>query len=224
MQTKLLRVLQEMTFERVGASEPVKVDVRIVAATHQDLEELMRRGPVPRGPVLPAQRHHHPHAAAARAARGHRRAGPALPPRSTPAQRQGPDHIDDDALEALKAYDWPGNIRELENVIERAVVLAETSVITAKELPDDLLDDLHDGYPPPSADPDHSANGPPVEWSAGQEEWETTQDAIERDRLVRALAAANGNKAQAARALKLPRTTLLGKLEKYGLIPKRVKV
>ena len=62
VQTKLLRVLQEMSFERVGSSQPITVDVRIVAATHQDLEALIAAGPVPRGPVLPAQRHQPPHA------------------------------------------------------------------------------------------------------------------------------------------------------------------
>ena len=65
MQTKLLRVLQEMTLERVGSNDPIKVDVRIIAATHQNLEELIRQGRLPRGSLLSSERVPHSRAAAA---------------------------------------------------------------------------------------------------------------------------------------------------------------
>ena len=78
-QVTLLRVLQEGEIKRVGSADSVKVDVRIIAATHRDLPKLVKVGQVPRGPVLPAQRHQHPAAAAARAGGGHPAARPPLP-------------------------------------------------------------------------------------------------------------------------------------------------
>ena len=78
-QTKLLRVLQEGEFTSVGGRQPIKANVRIIAATHRDLRQAIRNGPVPRGPVLPPQRRADPAAAAARARRGHPAARPALP-------------------------------------------------------------------------------------------------------------------------------------------------
>ena len=131
VQIKLLRVLQEMTFERVGSSDPVQVDVRVIAATHQDLETLIRQGRFRedlyyRLNVLPI----------------------AVPPlRDRPedipelalhflrlyGQRAGKPglQIDDDALLLLKAYSWPGNVRQLENAIEHASAFAEGPVVTA---------------------------------------------------------------------------------------------
>ena len=79
MQVKLLRVLQERRFRRVGGLEELQADIRVIAATNQDLTQGRRRGPVPRGPVLPHQRHPDRAAAAARAARGHSAAGRSLP-------------------------------------------------------------------------------------------------------------------------------------------------
>src|SRR5262245_33458744 len=142
VQTKLLRVLQEMTFERVGSSEPVQVDVRILAATHQNLEELIRQGrfrldlfyrinvfPIV-VPPLRERREDIPelamHFLRVHAARSGKPAG----------------QLDDDAFLALKSYHWPGNIRQLENVIERAVVVAESSVLTVEDLPPDLSQEV----------------------------------------------------------------------------------
>ena len=78
-QAKLLRVIQEREFMRLGGLETIKVDVRIIAATNADLVEEVRERPLPRGPLLPPQRHHHRPAAAAQAERGHPAARPALP-------------------------------------------------------------------------------------------------------------------------------------------------
>src|SRR5262249_11582859 len=128
VQTKLLRVLQEMTFERVGSSEPVRVDVRVIAATHQDLEKLIREGRFRedlfyrlnvisiRTPPLRERREDIPELVQSFLQAAARRRG-------RPAD--GATAIDDDALAALKAFDWPGNVRQLENVIERAVVVAD---------------------------------------------------------------------------------------------------
>jgi DNA-binding NtrC family response regulator len=212
VQTKLLRVLQEMTFERVGSSEPVQVDVRIIAATHQDLEQLISQGrfrkdlfyrlnvisiQVPplrdRPEDIPELAMHFLKVYAQRA-------------------NQPVSQIDDDALAALKGYSWPGNIRQLENVIERAVVVTEGPVITLNELASELF----------AAGPDGVAHGPrppirdrrptPTIRSRREE-----REQREKELLVRALAAAMGNKAEAARTLGLARSTLLSKLKKFGL-------
>src|SRR3954447_7886746 len=128
-----------MTFERVGSSEPVKVDVRIVAATHRDLEGMIRSGrfredlffrlnvlPIFAPPLrervedIPELIQHFLRVY-------NHRIGKAI------------TGIDDDALAALKGCSWPGNVRQLENVIERAVVIAEGPTITTAEMPPELL-------------------------------------------------------------------------------------
>ncbi len=235
VQIKLLRVLQERTFERVGSSEPVKVDVRILAATHQDLETLMRQGKFRedlfyRLNVLPIY----------------------LPPLRDRAEdipelaqhflriysarmNKQVVSIDDDALALLKAYSWPGNIRQLENAIQHAVVIAEKSQVTIEELPAELralpsvfedeqssLDDevrqATDHWSPLSVytPPPSGIMAPPTLMSAIQNE-RAERERRERERLVRALAAAGGNKAEAARALGMARTTFLSRLKRLGL-------
>jgi transcriptional regulator with GAF, ATPase, and Fis domain len=214
VQTKLLRVLQEMRFERVGSNEAVQVDVRIIAATHQDLEALIRQGRFRedlfyRLNVFPI----------------------AVPPlrwrvEDVPelalhflrlyAERSGKEMsgIDDDAMVRLKEYTWPGNIRQLENVIERAVVIAEGRIVTADDLPDELWHEstganaaeTNSVWPP-------DKGGPPSMVQSARAERERR----EREQLVRALAAAGGNKAVAARALGMARSTLVSRLKRLGL-------
>ena len=109
-----------------AATRPLKVDVRVIAATNRDLQAEVGEGHVPGGPLLSAQRRHHRAAAAARAAERHPCPGDALPAqvrrRRTARSIEG---FADDALERIAGYRWPGNVRELENVIERAVVLCD---------------------------------------------------------------------------------------------------
>src|SRR5439155_13486723 len=119
--------------------------------------------------------------------------------------------IDDDALALLKGYSWPGNIRQLENVIERAVVVVEGPTITVAELPSELVEAcaLSDTAPTwPQGDGKYSLQLTGVRGERSERERR------ERERLVRALAAANGNKARAARALGLARSTLVSRLKK----------
>jgi transcriptional regulator with GAF, ATPase, and Fis domain len=211
VQTKLLRVLQEKIFERVGSSEPVQVDVRVIAATHQDLEQLIEAGRF-RGDLF------------------YRLNVISL---TVPPLRERPEdvlelaqhflktyagrcnaavtEISDDALAALKTYSWPGNIRQLENVIERAVVMAEGTTITLHELPPELLTDRDRESLAPDPLP---GNGRLPRGIRGERDQRNQR---ERQELVRALAAAQGNKAEAARALGLARSTLLSRLKKHGL-------
>src|SRR5262249_22295840 len=118
-------------------------------------------------------------------------------------------HIDDDALAALKGYSWPGNIRQLENVIQRAVVVAEGTTLTVRELPPEVL-----LAPEPAAAEtlrDDEAL-PPGETALGVAAERAERDRREREQLVRALAATGGNKGEAARVLGLARSTLVSRL------------
>ena len=115
------------------------------------------------------------------------------------------------SLATTKDYSWPGNVRELENVVERTVVIAEGTTVTTADLPQELH--------APSMDraeslPDWTGTGIT---SLGVRAERGERARLERERLVRALAAADGNKAEAARVLGLARSTLLSRLKKHGL-------
>ncbi len=212
VQTKLLRVLQENMFERVGSSDPVNVDVRIIAATHQNLEALIRQGrfredlyyrlnvfPILMPPLrqriedIPELAMHFMRLYARRC-------------------RKEIGHIDDDVLVLLKSCPWPGNIRQLENLIERAVVVAEGPVITMHEIPQELLRTTDAPLALPAS---ATTNG--LGRNGGLRPTKAEREQMERDELVQALATAAGNKAEAARALGLARSTFLSKLKKFGL-------
>lgn len=216
VQTKLLRVLQERTFERVGSSEPVFVDVRIIAATHQDLERLIEQGRFREDlfyrlnvfPVfVPPLRQ-----------RKEDIAELAMHFVRVSAQRCRKEvlQIDDDVLSVLKSYSWPGNIRQLENVIERAVVITEGPVITLHELPAELHASVASENEPGivAAQPQFVR---PFRLNGGPHVPRSERDRLEREHLVRALASADGNKAEAARALGIARSTLVSRLKKLGL-------
>ena len=126
-QVKLHRVLQEHTIRRVGSTSPLKVDIRVIAATNRDLQHA--RGPpgISRGSLLPTERDCCGGAAAPGAVGGHRPACRPFPPdrlRSVSGNRYRT--IAPDAMELLLRHRWPGNVRELEKVMERAAVLAES--------------------------------------------------------------------------------------------------
>jgi transcriptional regulator with GAF, ATPase, and Fis domain len=209
IQTKLLRVLQEKIFERVGSSEPVAVDVRILAATHQDLESLIRLGRFRedlfyRLNVFPI---HVPPL---------RDRAEDIPELAMHFVRLFSERchkevlqIDDDALALLKSFSWPGNVRQLENVIERAVVITEGTSITVEELPPEILYPVTTSSEPVIPPMTVHERVPQLNRSE--------RERRERELLVRALAAAQGNKAEAARALGLARSTLVSRLKKLGL-------
>jgi DNA-binding NtrC family response regulator len=217
IQTKLLRVLQEKTFERVGSSDPVHVDVRIIAATHQNLEELIRQGRFREDlyyrlkvidilvPPLRNRREDIPELALHFLAQYAQRC-------NRPAAQ-----IDDDAMTHLKGYDWPGNIRQLENVMERAVVICDGPCIMPHDLPEEVAQPR---VPAMSPEPAERSNGGLVTIDLsvkGTSAERAERDRRERERLVRALASTKGNKAEAARLLGLPRSTFLSRLKKHGL-------
>jgi DNA-binding NtrC family response regulator len=147
-------------------------------------------------------------------------------------------HIDPEAVEALMAYDWPGNIRELENVVERAVVLADGPSLTVGDLPPEVRQPIRRRYRPrgrlvsttgpsagSSAAPGASSGATTSERAAtaggsadaAGDEWNSEFFAYERQRLLDSLEEAGGNKSIAARLLGLPRSTFFSKLKKHGL-------
>jgi transcriptional regulator with GAF, ATPase, and Fis domain len=232
VQTKLLRVLQEMQFERVGSSLTISVDVRILAATHQDLEALIRAGRFRedlfyrlnvislRTPSL-RERREDIFELAIHFLNDHaRRVGKPV------------SQIDDAAMEALVSHDWPGNVRELENVVERAVVLADGPAITLDDLPPELRQAVRaprrrgrsGAVPPPRALvplPGAADSSPAGTSCEPDEDFDAEADAFERERLLDALHESDGNKSEAARLLAMPRSTFFSKLKKHGLVSDR---
>ena len=135
--------------------------------------------------------------------------------------------IDDDALSALKRYSWPGNIRELENVLERAVVLAEGESIVLHDLPREVLEGgVHPtkpvslrsfAVPKPRGVSGRERLSEPITVGATALERGSLDEFSEREAIEDALRAASGNKAEAARTLGIPRSTLFSKLRKYRI-------
>jgi transcriptional regulator with PAS, ATPase and Fis domain len=200
LQPKLLTVLESNRFRRLGGTREIEVDVRLVAATHLDLREAVREKRFREDlfyrlavlPLdLPPLRARGPDEIA-RLARAlledlRRRIG------------QGPGRITPDALLALTRYAWPGNIRELRNVLERVVLLAaHADAIEPAHLPPEIQV-AGGGGTAPAADGD------------------LTLAAVERAHILRVLALSGHNKANAARALGITRGTLYLKLREYGL-------
>ena len=137
MQVKLLRALQDRRIRRVGGTDEIEVDVRVIAATNAPLETLVQREALPRGPLLSPPGHPRPRPAAARAARGHPASRRPLPAAARRARwASSVVKVSDAAMDILKRYSWPGNVRELENVIERAVALETTEAVLPERLPD----------------------------------------------------------------------------------------
>jgi two-component system, NtrC family, response regulator HydG len=202
-QTKLLRVLQEREIVRVGENHPRKVDVRVIAATHRDLAAMVKRGEFRedlyyRLRVLPLE---------VPALREHREDIPLLASKllSGLTERYGrPDlTLSAEAMTALEAYDWPGNVRHLFNALEYAVVQAEGTTIRPKDL---LREVVAVAGAPLQAAP--LAAGAPLTHYYQP----TGDDAAERALILKVLEESGGNKAKAARRLGMSRTTLWKRL------------
>lgn len=192
LQIKLLRVLQERKIQRLGGTQSIPIDVRIITATNKNLEEQLKKGLFREDlyyrlnvlqitlPALRDRQEDIPLLVGHFIKQFTRREGKPL------------YHIDPEAVRALQTYPFPGNVRELENMMERAIILAQTETITLKDI------GIH----------------PSVPQSAPRR---GTLDEIQKQAIVEALQRWEGNKTRAAEELGINRRTILNKLKEYGL-------
>jgi len=220
-QTKILRVLQSGTFERVGGNQPIQVDVRVIAATNKPLEQAVaarrfREDLFYRLNVVRVQ----------------------LPPlrerrddvrllvnyflqKFSRDQQRPPKSISPGVIKALEQYHWPGNVRELENVIQRALVVAKGEAILSGDLPPEI-----NGQRPTAASGAQAIAGENSDldslarqlfrW-ARQDNKRKVIPAVERELIIQALKETNGNQVQAAKLLGITRATLRKRVEKFKI-------
>jgi transcriptional regulator with PAS, ATPase and Fis domain len=208
-QVRLLRVLQEGEFQRVGGTETIKVDVRIIAATNQNLERLIEKSrfrqdlyyrlnvfPVRVPPLrdrvedIPLLVSHFIEKAKGRLRKNIR--GVSAP-----------------AMAALMAYSWPGNVRELENAVQRMMVVAREEILDLQDLPVEIIGVAFPAPTAPSKDLKEVTRN-----SAAMVEKKTILDALCKD---------GGNITRAARSLGISRVTLQKKMKAYGLRPEKLR-
>jgi DNA-binding NtrC family response regulator len=206
VQAKLLRALQERRIDRVGGTQPVEVDVRVVAATHRDLEADVAEGRfradlfyrinvVPLElPPLRERREDVRRLAEHFLARARSEAG------------RGPLRFSRAALAALERYAWPGNVRELANAVERAVALAEGEVIDCADLPEAIV---------------HAARSDELRDAVrdGELGFEEATAGFERDLILEALERTSWNQTRAAELLRITRRVLKLKMDRHGVKP-----
>ncbi len=203
LQAKLLRVLQEQTFERVGGSQQLRTNARIIAATHRDLfaevaarrfrEDLAYRLKVISIHLPPLRERLEDIQLLAEA----------LVERIARKIHKPVAQLTDATLAALKAYDWPGNVRELENLLTQALVHARTDVLTP-----DLLLFPQSNQPGPQATSANTGAGTPVE---------RTLDQVEAEHIQRVLEYTRGHKGNSCEILGISRPALDRKIKKYDL-------
>jgi len=190
LQTKLLRFLQERAFERVGGTKPISVDVRIIAATNRDLDGAVKEG------RFRDDLYHRLNVIAVTLPplRERREDIPALANfflhRFSTETKKNFTEVEQEAMKTLLAYDWSGNVRELANVIERAVVLGQGPKIALSDLPSRVL----------GKEPRHTSDSL---------SYHEAIEAYRHELIIQALAHAQGNRATAAKALGLHRTHLM---------------
>jgi len=211
-QIKLLRVLQTRAFEPVGGTRTIEVDVRLITATHQDLKALIQSGRFREDlyyrlnvisielPGLAERREDIVELAVHFLQRSSNRLAKTI------------TNIDEAAVAAMLNYDWPGNIRELENAIERAAVLTDGETIVVEDLPVEIRSGANR---PVTVSPTEPVTPPDPE--RGNRLAPAPSMGDEREGLLAALQNSGGNKAQAARSLGIPRSTFFSKLQKHGL-------
>ncbi len=196
LQAKLLRFLQERTIERIGARQEIAVDVRIVCATHQDLKALTKEGRFREDLYyrlaeivvdIPPLRERLGDATLL---------AHAFARRFAQEQGRGTLTLSEDAVRAIEAHQWPGNIRELENCIKRAVIMADGSQITREDVGLEL---------------------PAAEASSETLDLRTVRDQAEKTAVVTALGRVNGNMVKAAELLGVSRPTLYDLMHRLGL-------
>jgi len=199
LQVKLLRVLQSQSFERLGSSQPIQVDVRLIAATHRNLETLVKEG------AFRQDLYYRLNVVQIRlpALRERRMDIPALANqflKRFARLNEKPVHgFSREAMDLLLKHDYPGNVRELENMVEQAVVLCRDELITSRDLP------LHALATPSATEPEAGAS------FQEQVAW------FEKKLILEALQAAAGNQSKAAARLGMGERHLRYKLKKYGM-------
>jgi len=231
LQAKLLRVLQEREFEPVGGLKPIPVDVRVIAATHRNLEQMVEEGKfredlyyrlsvIPVNiPPLRERREDIPHLIDHFIKAGQER------------KKKMVSGFDLAAMEALCSYQWKGNVRELENLIQHMSILHGGRQVRYNDLPDKYRDQA--GLPsaeplPPQEDANVSVpeqlllfSGAPATtetvWDDNGVDFKGLVNEFETQLIIKALQATGGNKKEAARLLGLKRTTLLEKIKKKEL-------
>ncbi len=205
LQVKLLRVIQEREYERVGDTKTLRVDVRIIAATNRKLSELVRQG------KFREDLYYRLHVIALRLPPLRERRGD-LPlliegfmARSSNAMGKTITGVTPEAMRLLTAYRWPGNIRELENVIDRAVILAKHARLDVEDLPEEIR--FHSDAPAMAVDDREEATG-------------SLKDALkppERELILKVLAEVRWNRSEAAKRLGIHRSTLYHKIRQLGI-------
>jgi DNA-binding NtrC family response regulator len=206
LQAKLLRALQEREVERVGDSKPMKLDIRVIAATNSDLRKLVKEGTFRedlfyRLSVIPVM------LPPLRARRGDI---PLLAQhmikKSCRENNLTQKPLTQEALRMLMAYHWPGNVRQFENAMEHAVAMSLTaSEIGPEALPDEIRKPTETGFNAAIAIPDEGID------------FSSIVSKLERDLIMRCLEKTGGNKRQAARLLNLSRTTFIDKLQRLNV-------
>ena len=204
MQIRLLRVLQEREFERVGGTDTIKVNVRVIAATNRNLEEMMTTGTFRqdlyyRLNVFPV---HIPPLRERRAdildLANH------FVERYSKLNHKNVRRISTPAIDMLSSYHWPGNVRELENCIERAVLLSNDDV-------------LHGHHLPPTLQTAEATN------TGIRQTLQDTLDSVEREMIIEALKNSRGNKVKAAKALDITERVMGLRVEKHGIDPRKYR-
>jgi DNA-binding NtrC family response regulator len=205
MQSKLLRVLQEREFERIGGIKPIKIDIRVIAATHQDLKQAVidkkfredlyyRLNVIPievpplreRKSDIPLLVNHFIH-------------------KFRKNKKKEVDGITDEALKKLMEYDWPGNVRELENTIERMVILTNQKILNVEDLPEKILFSLSkDSFGR-------------FEIPEGGISLEEALSEFEKKLILQALTKTGWIKNKAAQLLHINRTTLIEKIKRQNI-------
>ena len=210
VQVKLLRVIQERELERVGGTQTIRVDVRIIAATHRDLEAMVAAGEFREDlfyrlavvPItIPPLRE--------RGAQDVARLARHFVADFAKNNAQPVLRVDDDAVARLAEQAWPGNVRQLQNFIERLVVLAEGDAIRLADVERELT-----RVPGVAVKARAEASAEP---DTGGRSLDTQRRETEREALMKALAHAGNNRTRAARLLEVSRRTLYNKLKEHGL-------
>ena len=204
LQSKILRVLENQTFMRVGGEREIKVDVRIIAATNKDLEALVKEG------LFRKDLYYRLKVMVVEMPPLRDRVEDILLLSNLFIEEYNREHgknirgFSDDARKLVSQYHWPGNVRELRNVVERAMILTDQEIIAPKHLPFELRQTEHD-----------NREDPEIEIYENSDDLSLDQN--EKTHIVRVLKKLQWNKSKAAKTLGVSRATLRAKIKRYAL-------